>query len=606
METLYLTTVALSHLWHRSGYATLREDRAVAKMFPVNGPIKETRSSAESKVYYAMRDALSDDFWVMHGVTWTQVDGDGHISDGETDFVVAHPELGIVLMEVKGGGIFHDGATEQWYSRDRHGEDHPIKDPFRQVIGSTHNLAAYLKRQNPETRRWAREYQIAHCVWFPDIDWQPGQVRMPHIDDQLVLDRRNLSMVADGIARVARRFAGFDRKFRLSPHALEALVRAISPTFHLASPLALQMEEDERQFAELNSEQLQLLDSLRRRRRIKFEGAAGTGKTVLALELASRLSRQGLDVLFLCPNHMLIRWIRRRLEGLDSTSLSQLRVHHFDSLTEECETRSASGRDLASKTSAGTPNSLPKVIATMRRNGHPAPYDALIVDEAQDVDDQLWKALPLLLREGFKGILYAFYDPAQRDATGVWQPPIPGDVTVLPLLQNVRNTKQIHHFASQFYTGAEPTLCNGPEGRPVEFLEVPSRTPAGIEPEPLLLEQTLDRLVKEEHVEPKDIMVLSCRDGDSRWRDPKYQHMGSHELTWHADRESRDTVAVSTIRLAKGLERKVVILTELDSLEGNPQAQRLLYVALTRARHHLVIFGSREHIKQLASPRGAA
>lgn len=575
----------------------------MAKMFPMNGPIKETTSDAERKLYRVMRDKLPDDFWVMHGVAWTQVDEERRIVDGEADFVIAHPDLSIVLMEVKGGGISHDGATGQWYTRDRYGEDHPIKHPFEQVKRSAHRLKRYLGVQNPETERWTAEYRIARCVWFPDIEWKADEVRMPQIDPQLVLDRRNMEMVAEGIARVARYSGNMDGK-RMSQAALEALARAISPTFRLVSPLALQMEDDERHFAKLTDDQLHLLDSLRRRRRVAFEGAAGTGKTVLALELASRLATQGLDVLFLCPNYMLVHWIRRRLETIGANAVASPHVHHLDSLTEECRARSASKLAVSPKMTASGSDTLAEAISTMRRRGCSAPYDAIIVDEAQDIDNHLWKSLQLLLREGNKGILYAFYDPAQRDATGAWQPPIPGDVTLLPLLENVRNPKQVHSLASQFYTGAEPTRCVGPEGRPVEFLEIPPGNSASSDAETDLLERTLDRLVTDEHVAPKDVMVLSCRGrDDSKWRDLKYQHIGTHELTWHADRESSDTVAVSTIPLAKGLERKVVILTELDGLVGNPRANMLLYVACTRARHHLVIFGSREEVERMASHR---
>ena len=49
--------------------------------------------------------------------------------DGECDFVVAHPELGLLALEVKGGAVSYDPKTDRWTSVDRWNIRHNIRDP---------------------------------------------------------------------------------------------------------------------------------------------------------------------------------------------------------------------------------------------------------------------------------------------------------------------------------------------------------------------------------------------------------------------------------------------------------------------------------------------
>jgi ATP-dependent exoDNAse (exonuclease V) beta subunit len=57
-------------------------------------------------------------------------------------------------------------------------------------------------------------------------------------------------------------------------------------------------------------------------------------------------------------------------------------------------------------------------------------------------------------------------------------------------------------------------------------------------------------------------------------------------------------VRITTIRSAKGLESPVVIVTELDGLQAMRASSparccHYLYIATSRAKHHLVVLASR-------------
>ena len=72
--------------------------------------------------------------------------------DGEADFLIGHPDLGFLVVEVKGGAIDFDASTARWTSRDRHGETFPIKDPFTQALDAKHELLRELQDGCPSGR----------------------------------------------------------------------------------------------------------------------------------------------------------------------------------------------------------------------------------------------------------------------------------------------------------------------------------------------------------------------------------------------------------------------------------------------------------------------
>ncbi|MBN8637688.1 MAG: ATP-binding domain-containing protein [Anaerolineae bacterium] len=57
------------------------------------------------------------------------------------------------------------------------------------------------------------------------------------------------------------------------------------------------------------------------------------------------------------------------------------------------------------------------------------------------------------------------------------------------------------------------------------------------------------------------------------------------------DAEMRDAIRVCTIYRYKGLESAVVILTELDQ-RREEVGDSLIYVGLSRARHHAIVIGA--------------
>ncbi|RMD63387.1 NERD domain-containing protein, partial [Candidatus Parcubacteria bacterium] len=73
----------------------------MARMIP-NQPHPDTRSQAELRLFEAWKRQLPDDYVVFHSVWWQIRDTQSGARDGETDFLLAHPDFGILIVEVKG------------------------------------------------------------------------------------------------------------------------------------------------------------------------------------------------------------------------------------------------------------------------------------------------------------------------------------------------------------------------------------------------------------------------------------------------------------------------------------------------------------------------
>src|SRR5690606_16677379 len=104
-----------------------------------------------------------------------------------------------------------------------------------------------------------------------------------------------------------------------------------------------------------------------------------------------------------------------------------------------------------------------------------------------------------------------------------------------------------------------------------------------------LLRATIQRLVAGEGLWPNQIVVLTPHSQAHSELAEGDAHAGL-ELTWSTS-PGPDQVRVSSIHAFKGLESDVVILVETDHLAANRAGPRLVYVALSRAKHHLIVLG---------------
>src|SRR5262249_9951177 len=153
----------------------------------------------------------------------------------------------------------------------------------------------------------------------------------------------------------------------------------------------------------LDERQLALLGSLDANARLLVDGAAGTGKTLLARDAALRRGAAGERVLVLTFTEALAHWLWRAIDG-PGVHVAPIRRFALELLSQV-------GLDLPEPpgTEEWEEVSLRAAVDALPRLGPQC--DFLVVDEAQDLTEKDWLLVEEIARDRR---LWAFQDPAQR------------------------------------------------------------------------------------------------------------------------------------------------------------------------------------------------
>jgi hypothetical protein len=544
----------------------------MARMYP-KVISASTASNAERRLFTELERQLPDDYAVFHSVSW-KVRGNGTEHYGEADFLVAHPLHGIAVIEVKGGRLEGEWGADRWTSIDRNGHQHSTKNPFKQAESAKWNLGDALAR-GPRTGSF-RYPHIRHAVAFPtmltkDIDFGPNA------DPAMVIASSDLNAIEPAIERVLNRDP---RQQRMSDQAMHALRDLLAPTVTIDRPgLAYSLKEGDQRILELTNAQYSLLEFLRHQRQAVINGCAGSGKTMLAIEKAIRLAEDGHQVLLTCFNKNLAAWMASVVAAQPASIADAITVRHYHDLAvhlcDEAGVPTQVGHADQPYWDEGLAADLARAIPLLSTR-----YDAIVVDEGQDFNASWWITLQDLLSRP-DGIFYIFQDEQQaiyhreRDLLISTAP--------YPLTSNVRSTATIHSEVIRYYAGDPKPTSMGPGGRAIETIAVTA------ESERSVLATVVARLVEEEGILPAQIVVLTPH-GLARSTLRDGQLAGKVRLTHSRERAAND-VLVSSIHAFKGLESDIVIFAETASLATSREGRMLTYVALSRAKHHLIVLG---------------
>lgn len=547
-------------------------------------------SAAEAKVYRALRDAALPNVLILHGRSIVSpAKGGGH-TDREADFVIADERYGILAIEVKGGGVRID-PKKGWVSVDRNGQENSIKDPFQQAKNEKYAILNQLETFPPWSR-FARRITLAHAVLFPDIRISSLLQSADFLKD-IAGGKSEISDI-EGWVKEIFEYWRRENDRSLDKEGLE-IIRQFYCSQILAKPLLKDVLEEQDQLRiKLTQEQSLVLRTLGRHKRAGIVGAAGTGKTILAVEKARSLVESGCRVLLLCYNRPLGVALAKRFEQTEN-----IVVMSFHQFCSWCCTiaKSCKGIDAESQAKIAEPNQdlfdvqfpLAACMA-IEAVGEKLQFDAVIVDEGQDFGDEYWLPIELALKSSKESWLYIFYDENQRLYKRSSSFPIDGS-DIFPLSRNCRNTVPIHNLAYRFYVG-DPIVHSGLTGGEPDYLEA-----ASFEQQARLVAQLVVALLDKEKVQPKDIAVLIGATNKKLY----YWALTSKPIPspaqWSEEEHfNPNGIVVDTIKRFKGMERDVIILW---INEETVQDDALLYVGVSRAKSALFVVGNAENIVAL-------
>jgi NAD(P)-dependent dehydrogenase (short-subunit alcohol dehydrogenase family) len=535
----------------------------MAHISPPELTVHDVATDSERKVFEILAAQLDDSWHVFHSLGWVTRDAVAGAEDGEVDFVLCQAAKGVLCLEVKGGGI--ESRHGRWSRIEPNGDRVPIRDPFRQALDHRYALTRLI-----EEAGGPRDLLIGHAVVFPFITIHQLSLA-PDAPVEILLDRKDLDNIAPSVERVLDYHRGArDKRRPPGDRGVKLIRQRLIPEVCIRVPMAARFLDEEEELIRLTNEQALLLRRLQRNPRMVITGCAGSGKTMIAVEHAKRLVARGQRVLFVCFN----RALRDHLRATEGTGNP-----HFQTFHSLCVELANRAKIRLPKHDGDPPQAywedeLPDaLVAAIEELG--AQYDALVVDEAQDLHTHWLTALMATLGDEQRNPVWLFMDDNQRvyDA----ELDVAPEFQRFDLTVNCRNTQAIHREVMKLYDGEIEPEVKGPPGRNVELVRTSDQAAA--------VAGVIRQLCEQEEVMPQDIVVLSSHSLEGS----KVGRNAIDDFRFTKERGKLGKyVQFSSIRAFKGLESPVVILCELEDLDEMTQDHQL-YVGLSRARNHCVV-----------------
>jgi hypothetical protein len=533
----------------------------VATIFPEDASYHRPDSEAERRLYPIL-GALPDDYTVYCNRRWHTPPRKGRPAHpAEADFLVAHPDRGVLVVEVKGGLIGYDPRTDSWFSNDVRLE----QSPFAQVQRTRYRLRDMLRASS------AREvtFPLGEAVAFPDADVGPGDLPSGAVPER-VIGASDLTAIEPALIRVFETFGLEDNGAVFGRRGVSALTATIAGPVQLKRRIGGRIAESEAELIRLTENQYELLDALDGNQRVLITGGAGTGKTLLAVEEARRLAAQGLHVLVTCFNQPLGMHLVGELKGVE-----RVEALHFHGLCTrwgkeaQLDTQQRPDEPADEYYERRMPNLLAEAADKLKRR-----VDAIVVDEAQDFLPDWLETLELLLADR-DGLMFLFADENQAIFRRSFIRP--AGFLRYRLTANLRNTGAIHQLLVSHF--AERSIARGSPG-----VEVIASTWSGERELRHELSSWLTRLL-DNGVPRAAVTVLTGRSTSSS-RFARDERVGSFRLSANPKRDNE--VRLASVHRFKGLESPVVILCEMEDVHRSA-ARALWYTGISRARSALIL-----------------
>lgn len=509
-------------------------------MIPQNLPTT-TKSYAEGKLFEIFANDLSNDYIVFHGTWWQHIKY--IVQDREADFIIIHPNKGILILEVKGGEIRYDPIDKDWYQNKRRMKI----SPFQQAREIKFKFLDFLRKYSEFD---IINFCIGQCVAFPDIDDVVNNLPS-EAPSEILLLRPQLHNIDSWVSSVFDYYKAEVEKVKLGDDRTKKIIDLISPSTTFKKYLVNDIGEIQQEILKLTEKQFNILNSLCLQSQSIILGCAGSGKTQLAIEKTRRLCQHKAKTLVTCKSHHLSLYLVSSLE--DEIEKGYCVVYSHEQIQKQNF----------------------KIDFD---------FEAIIVDEGQDFDRQEIEQLNQLIQGD--GIFYIFQDSNQNISKNANKFALP--VTPNVLDKNCRNTQEIFLYAKPFVSCVHPIKSSLIEGRDViqrEYKETSEILK--------ILGRDILNLVVQDNVLPTQIVVLTDIYPLSKSILSSCSQINRFHLKQYSfSNKDKDIIQWSNIGMYKGLESDVVILFFEKTKTLIPSNWDIAnkYIGATRAKSFLIIY----------------
>ncbi len=541
--------------------------------------------------------ATLPDTWTIR---WGYFYRDSFGVEREGDFLLLSPEGELLVMEVKGGSLRTFVPSGTW-------EGDEDDNPYVQLLAEWSAVLERLRRHSGP-----RRIPFVHrCLCYPH---EPaiGSEREHYLEIARtdLLDGAQIKNFAGWWSRKPKR-----NHSELDRSAARQLFLAVFAARITPKAQHYFLDETDRILERHTEREFRLLDQLQDNRQLLVQGGTGSGKTSLAIEQARRWAGEGERVLMLCYNLPLEDRLAELIARHPAIGDGSVTVRSFETLgrdlspaTKQPFIRGATAEERKASDLHYFEQTLPAAMtAAVAQTGFEPPYDALVVDEAQDHNTTSaaqpppawWNIYVALLKRGWEAPIAVFYDPAQRLPwrTGSFGILHLQNFLLTPvrvrLTRPLRYTRPILAYLETLRSAETEQLVGGiknwdaaPIGPEVELHESASDVH-----DSNLITAIMARWRKEGLAEPGDVLVLhpgrskapAWTTASSKLLDPNFPASGGR-------------AAMLSMHRAKGLEARAVIVVArgpFDGLSSSPGEQHAFFLACSRARQLLAVISRR-------------
>jgi len=557
------------------------------------------------------------------------------IDDREPDFILYSKQNGLIVFEVKDWNLNQiEKADPSIFSVRKGAKTELCKNPLKQAKEYLYQVMDKIKNDQVLVSKDPQHHGNPNIpldcgVIFPNINkyeyQEKGLDRVIGTDKIFFWDDLHPSsdICSDPSGKCFSKtlFEKFTPRFEfnLTGTELNHLKQLLFPIVRLDLPERISVDTYTQRICRLKG-----LDHHQEALSRKFDGGhriivgpSGSGKTLILVHKAAFLkqyNRRIKNILFVCYNITLVNYIKRLLSNkIVPMGENGVTVKHFFELCSEIL-----GEKVAYEHESQDYYDVIVEEALTRVQDYESRYDAILVDEGQDLNDPMYKIITSLCNPQTNNLTIALDDNQNiYERQSSWKSVgVQARGRVHKISSVYRNTNEIIAFTAEFLgkniaAGDDKAKFQlelfpdyfgfkGPMPRIEQFPDMKSIV--------LSIPDQISEVVKKDDCPYSEIAIIYAtkypdHNSDTPLPIRLEEVMASRGIlcSWTAEnvRTKRNydittnSVSISTIHSAKGFDYACVFLLGLDSFKSGrwteEQIKKIVYVAISRARYQLFI-----------------